>query len=67
MVQGKSPCSIGGLEAVSGTAYVETQAEAASDSKRFSVSGYFRTSQINVAACSFGLLRPAPIAPASWG
>jgi hypothetical protein len=35
-----------------------SQAEAASDSRRFNMSGYFRTSQINAAACSFGLLRP---------
>lgn len=34
------------------------QAEAASDSSRFRVSGYLRTSQIKAAACSFGLLRP---------
>ena len=39
-------------------AQTETYAEAASDSNLLSVSGYFRTSQIKAAACSFGLLRP---------
>jgi hypothetical protein len=37
---------------------VEAHADAANDSSLFSVSGYFRTSQIKAAACSFGLLRP---------
>ena len=63
----RSPSWIGQLADHVALAVHDAQAEEASDSSLFSVSGYFRTSQIKAAACSSGLLRPCPNARASGG